>query len=139
MPCCRQFGGTFCSLACTVVFCCTDQVYAFKTLCAALPCVCIALLQDLEVTVKNVSDSPGGPEEMVASSTATSASEAGGVTTVTSFTPHSKSHMGAATAAGDTQPQPLPDLSKILPADDALVYAGGFCEGSIFQLELNLQ
>jgi len=80
-------------------------------------------LQDLEVTV-TLSDKPelfGGSkaEEVVASAASTSRSEAGGVTTITSFRP---SHHSSST--GVEEEAPAADLSAMLPVDEALVYGG---------------
>jgi hypothetical protein len=74
-----------------------------------------------------VSDAPlglGKTEEVVAGPSSTvSSSQAGGVTTITSLHPHTKSHTEAASySAGDTAPQP--DVGEMLPSDDAMVYGG---------------
>lgn len=79
-----------------------------------------------------LSDAPlaGKTENVVAS--ATSTSQSGGVTTLTSFHPHTKSHAGAvgtngvgsghgSSSGGDSVP---PDLSAILPSDESKVFGG---------------
>lgn len=81
-----------------------------------------------------LSDALLGDKSQNVVASATSTSQAGGVTTLTSFHPHTKSHAGAAgttggggghgsssSSGGDSAP---PDLSAILNSDDSKVLGG---------------
>jgi hypothetical protein len=74
-----------------------------------------------------LSNSPLGAktEEVVATSTAASHND-DDVTTVTSFRPHTRSHTAAAHGGGEAghTDTAQPDLSALLPSDDAMVYGG---------------